>query len=83
MQTHVAPVWTFALLAVESRLGVAQVEASSPLTVRGSSIRGADGCLRAGVDDFLVGAWTRSRLVVDRAQCADRCRGLWLQTADS
>ena len=34
------------------------------------------------IDDFLVGAWTRSRLVVDGAQCADRCLGLWLQTAD-
>jgi hypothetical protein len=34
------------------------------------------------VDDFLVGAWTRSRLIVDGAQCTDRCRVLWLQTAN-
>ena len=34
------------------------------------------------IDGFLVGAWSRSRLVVDGAQCLDRCRALWLQTAD-
>jgi hypothetical protein len=34
------------------------------------------------IDGFLVGAWTRSRLVVDGAQCRDRCEALWLQTAD-
>jgi hypothetical protein len=34
------------------------------------------------IDGFLVGAWTRSRLVVDGAHCVDRCQALWLQTAD-
>jgi hypothetical protein len=34
------------------------------------------------VDGFLVGAWTRSRLVVDGVQCVDRCQALWLQTPD-
>jgi hypothetical protein len=34
------------------------------------------------VDGFLVGAWTRSRLVVDGAQCLDPCQTWWLQTAD-
>jgi hypothetical protein len=34
------------------------------------------------IDGFLVGAWTRSRLFVDGAQCLDRCQALWLQTAD-
>jgi hypothetical protein len=34
------------------------------------------------VDGLIVGAWTRSRLVVDGAQCLDRCEALWLQTAD-
>jgi hypothetical protein len=34
------------------------------------------------VDGALVGAWTRSRLVVDGAPCRDRCRVLWLQTID-
>lgn len=33
------------------------------------------------IDGFLVGAWTPSRLVVDGAQCRDRCEALWLQTA--
>jgi hypothetical protein len=32
------------------------------------------------VDGFLVGAWTRSRLVVNGAHCVDRCQALWLQT---
>jgi hypothetical protein len=35
------------------------------------------------VGGFLIGAWTRSRLVVDGAQCLDRCQALWLQTSDS
>ena len=34
------------------------------------------------IDGFLVGAWTRSRLVVDGARCVDRSRVLWLQTVD-
>lgn len=34
------------------------------------------------VDGFLVGAWTRSRLVVDGAQCGERSQALWLQTPD-
>ncbi len=34
------------------------------------------------VDGFLVGAWTQSRLVVDGAECVDRCQALWLQTSD-
>ncbi len=34
------------------------------------------------IDGFLVGAWTRARLVVDGAQCVDRCQTLWLQTPD-
>jgi hypothetical protein len=34
------------------------------------------------VDGLLVGAWTRSRLVVGGAQCVDRSRVLWLQTED-
>ncbi len=34
------------------------------------------------VDRDLVGAWTRSRLVVDGTPCADVCKVLWLQTID-
>jgi Protein HRI1 len=34
----------------------------------------------ATLDSFLLGAWTRSRLVVDGARCVDRCWVLWLQT---
>jgi hypothetical protein len=34
------------------------------------------------VDGELVGAWTRSRLVVDDTPCIDYCQVLWLQTAD-
>ena len=34
------------------------------------------------VDRDLVGAWTRSRLVVDGASYADVCKVLWLQTTD-
>jgi hypothetical protein len=34
------------------------------------------------IDSFLVGAWTRSRLVVDGARCTDRSHALWLQTTD-
>ena len=34
------------------------------------------------VDGFLIGVWTRSRLVVDGAQCQDPCQAWWLQTAD-
>jgi hypothetical protein len=34
------------------------------------------------IDSSLVGAWTRDRLVVDGVRCIDRCRVLWLQTAD-
>ena len=34
------------------------------------------------IDGFLVGAWTRARLVVDGAECVDRCQTLWLQTPD-
>jgi hypothetical protein len=34
------------------------------------------------IDGFLVGAWTRSRLLVDGAHCVDRCHALWLQTPD-
>jgi hypothetical protein len=34
------------------------------------------------MDRFLVGAWTRARLIVDGAQCRDQCRVLWLQTSD-
>jgi hypothetical protein len=32
------------------------------------------------VDEFLVGAWTRSGLVVDGSRCVDQCQVLWLQT---
>src|SRR5262249_42042417 len=32
------------------------------------------------MDSFLVGAWTRSRLVVDGSRCVDQCQVLWLQT---
>jgi hypothetical protein len=34
------------------------------------------------MDGFFVGAWTRSRLVIDGAECVDRCQTWWLQTAD-
>jgi hypothetical protein len=37
---------------------------------------------RTAVDSALVGAWARSRLVVDGMRCADRCDVLWLQTPD-
>jgi hypothetical protein len=33
-------------------------------------------------DGLLVGAWTRSRLVVDGSRCVDRSQVLWLQTDD-
>jgi hypothetical protein len=33
------------------------------------------------MDSFLVGAWTRSRLIVDGSRCVDHCQVLWLQTA--
>jgi hypothetical protein len=32
------------------------------------------------LDSFLVGAWTRSRLIVDGVTCVNGCRVLWLQT---
>jgi hypothetical protein len=35
------------------------------------------------VDCELVGAWARSRLVVDGMPCVDFCQVLWLQTSDS
>jgi hypothetical protein len=33
------------------------------------------------MDEFLIGAWTRSRLVVDGNRCVDHCQVLWLQTS--
>ena len=82
---------------VDSCLGARRGEGSTPPSPTGSRIeqdvsaptgggrdRGSGSELRAptvSVDGFLVGAWTRSRLV-DGCRCLDRCQAFWLQGAD-
>jgi hypothetical protein len=34
------------------------------------------------LDGFPIGAWSRSRLIVDGVRCVNRCRVLWLQTPE-